>query len=151
MVSSTKVTRHSIIKDLKGSARQHYPTSQDLNPVNSKFSRGVKKTKGFIKEVASLLTTSSVTALTVFGLEISLLNGLLLGLIITLLVVGFFKPIYLTLSALGAVFLVLITANKLVEYGIYFIKQLILFFNLRDGAFMENSVMAVIDQYISLV
>ncbi|MUP47473.1 hypothetical protein E0K83_17155 [Gramella sp. BOM4] len=151
MVSSTKITRDSIIKDLQGSARKQYPASQDLNPRNSSFSRTVKRTRSFVKESLSILTTSGVTAISVFGLEISLFNGLLLGLIITLLVVGFLKPIYLTLSALGAMFLVVFSANKIVEYSLYFIEQVILFFQLRDEAFMKNSISAIIDGYLGLI
>ncbi|MDX1428033.1 MAG: hypothetical protein R3206_09440 [Salegentibacter mishustinae] len=142
MVSSTKITRHSIINDLQVSARKHYPAFQDLHSQTFKASEKADQAKKVLKESLSLLSTSAVTALGIFGLELSILNSIILGLIVTLLVLGFFKPIFLSLGILCIGILILFSDCKLVAYGVYFAEQLIIFFSLREGPFFDNGIVS---------
>ncbi|MCM8570436.1 hypothetical protein NE848_13665 [Gramella jeungdoensis] len=96
-------------------------------------------------ESASFLTTSGVTALAVFGLKISLFNGLILGLISALLVTGLIKPFILTLKAIGLVIIFLFMVGELVDFSLYFIEQVILFFELKNSLILKDGVVSLLD------
>ena len=99
-------------------------------------------------ESVSFLTTSGITAFAIFGLEVSLFNALIFGLITALLISGLVKPMLLTLKSLGILFIFLFTAYKIVEFSLYFIDQVILFFELRDSIFIKGGV-AIVAEFCS--
>ena len=98
-------------------------------------------------ESVSFLTTSGITAFAIFGLEVSLFNALIFGLITALLLSGLVKPMLLTLMSLGILLIFLFTADKIVEFSLYFIEQVILFFELRNSEFIKGGVTTVAELY----
>ena len=58
-------------------------------------------------ESVSFLTTSGIIAIGVFGFELSLFNALILGLISAFLITDIYKPVLLTLKAIGVLLIFL--------------------------------------------
>lgn len=93
-------------------------------------------------ESVSILTTSGVIALSVFGLELSFFNSLLLGLLSAFFITGLSKALLLGLKALGLILIFIYTANKLVDFSLYFIEQVIIFFELRQNFTLKDGLAA---------
>lgn len=93
-------------------------------------------------ESVSFLTTSGVTALGIFGLDLSVFNALVLGLISAFLITDLLKPIILTLKAIGVLLILLFATGKIVDFTLYFIEQVILFFELRDSVILKDGLVA---------
>ncbi len=101
------------------------------------------------KESASLLTTSGVTALAIFGFEISVFNSLLIGLLSAVILVGMVKPALLVLKSFGVLGLFLLFADKMVDLIVYFVNQVQIYFQLTQEFSNQKAIALLQDLIIS--
>lgn len=97
------------------------------------------------KESASLLTTSGVTALAIFGFEISVFNSLLIGLLSAVILVGMVKPAILVLKSFGVLGLFLLFADKMVDLIVYFVHQVNIYFKLTKEISNQKTITIIQD------
>lgn len=112
-----------------------------MQPITNSESKS-NSGKNIGMESVSFLTISGVIALSVFGFELSVFNGLLLGLLSAFFLTGLSNAIFLTLKGLGLLLIFLYTADKLVQFSLHFIEQVILFFELRESLPLKDGLAA---------
>ncbi|TBW26410.1 hypothetical protein [Gramella sp. KN1008] len=118
-----------------------------MQPVKEKSDKVAENSNEEIigMESVSFLTTSGVTALGILGFELSIFNALFLGLLSAFLITDLFKPIILTLKAIGVVLILLFATGKIVDFTLYFIEQIIIFFELKNSLELKDSVVSIFE------
>lgn len=129
----------------------------DSENIKEKFSFSEKKVipqeaslagTGVLRESTSFLTTSGVAFLAISGLQISLFNAIIFGVICAVLIVGLTKPTIILLKLLGCLTLFFLIGGKLIEAALSFVDQAVRyfelweFFEIKDKA-LENAILLI--------